>query len=181
MALTHSTVLLFRGEQLLVCGVKAQVVTRAVTLRLCVSELAPSHSIPSSPLEGHSEDGGRWRTKVLFRASVSIWRNCRRKRMRDELSPTNCCPSFQRSRRPTILPLHAVTMSCSNELQHVDALGRLASMARGLLFLIRPPPPSLPCATPLCALNGRRPHPPAGEVIRTMHFKLEAQSEQRAP
>ena len=105
--------------------------------------------------------------------------------MSDELSLSHELLFFFSTMRDVQLfyPPRAVTMSCSNELQHVDALGRLASMARGLLFLIRPPPPSLPCATPLCALNGRRPHPPAGEVflIRTMHFKPEAQSEQRAP
>ena len=45
-------------------------------------------------------------------------------------------------------------MSCSNELQHVNALGQLSSMAAASYFLIRP---------------------------HKMHFKLEAQSEQRAP
>ena len=158
MALTHSTVLLFRVRRA-AARLRRQSSGRHPAPSPCACLLVTSHTPRvARRSRGARMDGARGRAKALFRASLaSIWRYCCPQRR-----PACCAVRrivvdvLASSRLPTILPLlapveFAVAAYCR-------CSGRLASMARAAPTpssgLLRPP-----SRAPLCALNGCRPHP----------------------
>ena len=95
MALTHSTVLLFRVRRA-AARLRRQSSGRHPAPSPCafllVTSLDLAHTQGSSPLE-RREDGwrGLGRAKAPFRASASIWRNCRPKRSATTIRRNCCC------------------------------------------------------------------------------------------
>ena len=141
----------------------------AVTLRLFVGDLA--HTQGSSPLE-RREDGwrGLGRAKAPFRASASIWRNCRPKRSATTIR-RNCDVVSNGSLAQTSNYFTLRAPQCG---VRVAALVTAPCSGPAGQHGPRPPTPSSgllrpPSRAPLCALNGCRPHP-SGRRSNKDHF-----------